>query len=281
MKLKNFKKYSSFYSKDPKNFEKRIAFASSTHMDLSIFECVSTSDSALTIAKDIPVISWKNFSFGINESFCSTVYNQGTLPHRKELVDAFKEEEFIPKIIKDRSLVKKMNFPIVGVFGENEEEFKTFGKFKKSETFFNHFKEKLVPTSRFEILVTKDEPIHVQKKINNTSFDVDLDRWKHLGEASNICNKIHSKYSPDFYIVNLLEANGQLYLESVNQDAQLTPSQGIKLYESAYQNYYQAGLPSWFKRKIFEDHVKPYYAKKYYDSLLFKPSGTIDYSKYI
>lgn len=281
MKLKNFKSYANHYSKDPKNFEKKIALAS-TNGESPLFENFSTFDDALNASKSVPVIIWGNFKFSnINENFCSVVYNQGNIPNKTELSSAFQEEDFIPKIIKDRSSIKKMKFPIVGVSGEEEEEFKTYGQFKKSEKFFDHFKEKLVPTSRFEILTVDGRPIHAQKKIVNTSFDVDLNRWKHLGEAENICKKIHSKYSPDFYVVTVLEANGNLYLDSITRNTNLTPSQGVKLYESAYQKYYETDLPSWFRKKTFEDHVKPYYVKKYYDSLLFKPTGVIDYKKYL
>ena len=281
MKLKNFKSYADHYSKDPKNFEKKIALAS-TNGESPLFENFSTFDDVLSASKSVPVIIWGNFKFSnINENFCSVVYNQGKIPNKEELSSAFQEEDFIPNIIKDRSALKKAKFPIIGVSGEDEEEFKTYNQFKKSEKFFNHFKEKLTPTSRFEILTVDGKPVHAHKKITNTSFDIDLNRWKHLGEAESICNKIHSKYSPEFYIVTVLEANGKLYLDSITRNTTLTPSQGVKLYESAYRKYYESDLPSWFKQKTFNDHVKPYYVKKYYDSLLFKPTGVIDYKKYL
>jgi hypothetical protein len=282
MKLKNFNNYSRFYSKDPKNFEKQIALASKFG-DSPLFENVSNIDDTLNISKSVPVIMWGNFNLsnGVNEGFCSTVYNQTSIPTKSEISKAFQEEEFIPRIQSDRSIVKKMKFPIIAFNNDSEEEFKTYGKFKKSENFFNGFKEKIVPTSRFEVLVSDSEPIHVQKKINNTSFDVDLNRWKHLGEAQNISKKIDSKYSPEFYLVTLLESNGKLYLDSITRDTPLTPTQSVSLYESAYKKYYAAHLPSWFKKKMFEDHVKPYYSKKYYDSLLFKPTGVINYEKYL
>jgi hypothetical protein len=285
MRLKKFKEYSNFYSKDPKNFERKIVLATPNARKSSIFETVSNFNDLLQVSKDIPVIAWNDFNLSstpkINENFCSTVYNQTSLPNDKEIPNVFKEEPFIPKINTDRSLVKTMKFPIIGVSDNSEDEFKTYGQFKKSENSFTHFKEKLIPTSRFEVLASGESPIHVQKKINQTSFDVDTSRWKHLGEAGDICKKIDSKYSPEFYSITLLESNGKLYLESINRKSDLTPSQEAKLYESAYKNYYGTHLPSWFRTKLFEEHVKPYYIKKYYDSLLFKPSGVIDYKKYV
>jgi hypothetical protein len=283
MGLKDFNSYSQFYSKDPRNFEKRIALAS-THGEVPMFENVSTVEDTFSLSKSVPVIMWGKFDLaepGINESFCSVVYNQEKMPSKKEISSAFQEEEFIPKIVNDRSLVKKMKFPILGMSDDSEEEFKTYGQFKKSETFFDKFKEKITPSSRFEILVSGKEPIHVQKKIINTPFDLDMNRWKHLGEAEGICKKIHSKYSPDFYLLTLLESEGRLYLDSMTRDVSLSPAQSVNLYEAAYKKYYSSNLPSWFRKKMFDDHVKPYYVKKYYDSLLFKPTGVIDYKKYL
>jgi hypothetical protein len=284
MKLKNFKNYSIYYSKDPKNFEKRVALASPIAKDLEMFKVVNTPDEVFQVSKDIPVITWNDFKFSdnkIDESFCSTVYNQKSLPTRSELNSEFKDTQFIPNSVTDRSTIKKMKFPIIAKSDDSDEEFKTYGKFKKSEKSFNSFHEKLIPTSRFEILVSGDSPIHVQKKINQTPFDIDIDQWKHLGEASEICKKINSKWLPEYYTLSLTESNGKLYLESIGRSSTLTPAQGVKLYESAYEDYYSAKLPSWIKKKMFTDHVKPYYKQKYYDSLLLKPSGVIDYSKYI
>lgn len=281
MKLKNFKSYSDYYSKDHRNFEKKIALAS-TGGDHPLFENFSTFDDTLSVSKSVPVIIWGDFKFSnMNESFCSVVYNQGKVPTKSDLSSAFREEEFIPKLVNDRSLVKKMNFPVIGISGEEEEEFKTYGKFKKSERFFDHFKEKVVPNSRFEVLVIEDRPIHIHKKINNTPFDIDMIRWKHLDEAEKICQKVYSKYSPDFYVISLLEAKGKIYLDSVTRKVNLTPVQSVRLYEEAYRKYYESSLPNWFRKKAFDDHIKPYYIKKYYDSLLMKPTGTIDYKKYL
>jgi len=284
MKLKNFKSYSEYYSKDPKNFENRVALAS-TKGNLPFFENYSTFEDVLHLSKSTPLVIWGDFNFSnpnkLNENFNSTVYNQTRLPSRSEWISKFNEEPFIQKKIEDRSLVKKMKFPIIGVEGESEEEFKTFNRFKKSEKHFNYFKEKLNPNSRFEILVSGDTPLHAQKLINKIPFDINLKRWKYLNQSKNICRKINSKYSPEFYIISVLEEKNNLYLDSINRNTQLSPSQGLVLYESAYEKYYSSSIPFWVKEKMFESQVKPYYIKRYYDSLLLKPVGVIDYSKYV
>ena len=284
MKLKNFDSYSRAYSKDPSNFEYRIALASPVLENLVVFKVVRTANEAFSLNGDIPVILWNNFSFSsgeINENFCSQIYNQGNVPSIAKISDDFEEESFIPKRIKDRSLVKKMKFPISGFNNAGKVDFTTYGKFKKSEDKFDFFQEKPTPISRLEVLVSGKSPIHLHKKINGIPFDIDLRSSKKLDEIEEICKKIGEKYSPEFYSMNLLETAKGLVLESLGLDSILTPAQGLKLYETAFENHYQTALPNWMKKKLFDTHVKPYYQKRYYDSLLIKPKGIIDYKKYI
>jgi hypothetical protein len=92
---------------------------------------------------------------------------------------------------------------------------------------------------------------------------------------------INSEYSPQFYIVTLIEKNNNLFFESISRSGQLSPPQSVKMYETAYSEYYSAQLPAWYRTKLVNEHIIPYYKKKYYDSLLIKPTGVIDYSKYI
>jgi hypothetical protein len=284
VKLKNFESYARGYSRDPKRFTQRVAIASPNADHLKMFKVVKNVDEAFGMEEDLPIIPWNNFSFSIgslNENFHNVIYNRNELPKIHNASSEFRDEEFVPKSVKDRALVKKMKFPIIGINGKGSTEFKTYGKFKKSEDRFDEFQEKVIPTSRFEILVSGDSPIHVHKKVNKIPFDVDMSRFKYTNEAAKICKKINEKYSPDFYTISLLEANGKVYLESISRDSKLTPSQGMKLYESAYEKHYDTRLPNWFKRELFDTHVKPYYKKRYYDSLLLKPSGVLQFEKYL
>jgi hypothetical protein len=283
MKLKKFGEYSKYYQKDPKNFEKRLIFADPALHELAAFRVVNTIDEVLEVSDNTPVITWNNFNFSgkVEESFSSIVYGQNKIPTSHDLEDAFAEEPFIQKTISDRRGVKGLSFPIIAKNDQESEEFKTYGKFKKSEKEFDKFQEKPIVVSRFEVLVANGEPIHAQKKINKFPFDIDLARWKYLNEAANICKKIDNKWSPDYFIVSLTESNGKLYLESLNRSSRLTPTQGVALYESAYESHYNSQLPQWFKKKLFTDYSKPHYKKQYYDSLLLKPVGVLNYSKYL
>jgi hypothetical protein len=284
VKIKDFNSYSKYYSNDYKTFEKRVAFASPNGNVLEIFDSITNVFETNNISKDVPLIIWDNFSFvsnTINEGFNSFVFNHRALPNISEMTDHFSGKSFIPKSVTDRSLVKKMKFPIIAKHGSHQEEFKTFGKFKKSNTKFESFQEKPIASARFEVLAFNNKPLHIEKKINQFPFDVDISRFNHLAQVKDICEAINSKYEPQFYIISLIEKNNNLFLESITRSSKLSPVQSVKMYEAAYTDYYKSPLPSWYKNKLMNEHVAPYYKKKYYDSLLIKPAGVIDYSKYV
>jgi hypothetical protein len=284
VKLKDFNSYSKYFSKDSKTFEKRVAFASKSESVPEIFNSITSVFEADAISKDVPLIIWDDFSFvsnTINEGFNSFVFNHTSLPKNSDLINRFSDKSFIPKQVTDRSLVKKMKFPIIATLGDIQEDFKTYGKYKKSDIKFEKFQENPVASSRFEILAFNNKPLYIQKKVNRLPFDVDLSRFDYLDKVKEVCESINSEYSPQFYIVTLIEKNNNLFFESISRSGQLSPPQSVKMYETAYSEYYSAQLPAWYRTKLVNEHIVPYYKKKYYDALLIKPSGVIDYSKYI
>jgi len=279
MKLEKFKTYSQRYEKDPRNFEKMVIFASPSDKGLDLFE---TIHDAKLLGKPFekPVVTWNGFELGLNESH--TVFNRIQMPEYEEVADAFKEEPFIPKTVSSRNAVSGLTFPITGISGSDREDFKTLGKFKKSEKTFDKFREKLVPLTRFSVLAFKGEPIHIQEKINKAGFDIDPERFKYQESISDALKKIHAKYPTDFQNFDFIDVGGgRAYLESFDSNSKLTPSQLVKMYESVYENYYETRLPSWFKNQLFEKYVKPYLATKYFDSMLLKPKNSMDFKKFI
>lgn len=281
MKLKKFKEYSDFYSKDPKNFEKRVIFACSEDHGAGIFQHIKDPADQKFINSEAPIIVWDNFNYekpAINESK-SFIFNQRPLPSSEEVYSRFEGERFIPRSTKNRAEVKGLKFPITA-HGESDDEFKTYGKFRKSEKSFSKFREKVVPRSKFDVIAFKSEPIHVQEKINSLGFDVDLRTFEYADQVENIVSEIAREYSPDFFHLSLLEAGGKLYFNKIGTSLNLSPSQSIKMYERAYENYYVSKLPSWFKKSAFETYVKPYYEKRHLDAALIKPKYAIDFKKY-
>ena len=160
-KLKKFDDYLVSFSKDPATFEKKIAITSSSET-LGLFEWVK-SPFDLDRGFSTPTIVWDNFDFKkhpLNESR-AFLFNATSFPQTEDLFEALGEAAFVPKAVSDRSLVKKMKFPIVGVDGDSKEDFRTYGKFKKSEKRFSKFRESVIPRTRFDVIAFKDSPLHI------------------------------------------------------------------------------------------------------------------------
>ena len=271
MKLRKFEGYLDLHSKDPRVFEKKVVFMG-TQKCPAIFK---EAQEFMLSQEKLPEIRWGEMGQTNENSMIHTV------PPMKKVYSDFSGEKFLPKSTSDRSSVKGMKFPILGIDDLDSQEFKTYNKFKKSEKNFPVFREKIVPVTRFDVIAHKKRPIHLQEKINSLGFDVDLTRFKYLDEVDSLIEKLGKKYDLDFYHVSLLESGGKLYLESIGRSLNLSPAQSIKMYERAYESFYEAQLPVWFKKKIFESYVKPYYKSRYYDAALIKPKNSIDFKKYL
>jgi len=283
MKLKKFNEYASSYSKDPRNFEKKVAFASSEDCGVDVFKKVNDSADIKFSLHDTPIILWNNFDYSqpsINESK-AFIFNSKRVPKFEDVRQRFENEKFLPRAVHSRKEVKELVFPITGVLNSGSEDFKTYGKFKKSEKNFNQFREKIQPRTRFDVLAFKGEPIHIQEKINRLGFDVDPNRFSYLDQVEEIAKTISSEYPLDFYHLCLIEADNRLYLDDITTSLKLSPSQSIAMYETAYSNYYAAQLPNWFKASLFETYIKPYYLTRYRDAALIKPKHSIDFKKHI
>jgi hypothetical protein len=224
-RLKKFDDYLTAYSKDPATFEKRVAITSQSET-IGTFEWVK-SPFDLDSGFSTPTIVWDGFDFKkhpLNESR-AFFFNSAGFPSTEEVFETLGESSFVPRSVSDRAAVKKMRFPIVGMGDGESESFKTYGRFKRSEKRFSKFRESVVPRTRFDVIVFKREPIHIQERINGIGFDADLSRFKYLKEVNEITERLHEKYPIDFYHVSLLEKDDRLYLESASTSFNLTPSQ--------------------------------------------------------
>lgn len=281
MKLKKFLEYAKLHSKDPRTFEKRVVFASPDKYAVTMFEEVDSADN-LTAYSDRPIVLWGGMQLKptlINENR-NHVFNQKQLPISKQVLQDFDGADFLPKSTSDRAQVHSLKFPITGWNDDQPTDFRTYGKYKKSEQHFDRFSEKITPVTRFDVIFFREEPIHLQERINQIGFDVDEKRFQRMNQIENIAKQVNEKYSPDFYQATLTDDGSKLYLESVTTSAKLTPSQLTKIYEKAYESHYETRLPHWFKQQLFEKHVKPYYVSRYLDAALLKPKNSIDFKKY-
>ena len=279
--MKNFDDYIKQYSKNPKVFEKQVIFASNLGGS-DIFEVVKDTSTNFTGIDDHPVILWDNFNIKakeVNESQAH-IYNALSLPSFGKIREQLSTESYIAPSTKNRSEVKSLKFPIIATKGNESEMFKTHGKYKKSEKFFDSFRQKITPTTKYDVIAFKGDPIHIQEKINGIGFDADLTRFKHPTQVTEIAKKVNEKYDADFYYMELLESNGKLYLNNVTTSAKLSPTQNVKMYEAAYESFYNRRIPKWYRDKVFEKYTKPYYEQRYLDALLIKPKNSIDFKKY-
>lgn len=281
MRVKGFDDYVKQYSTDPSVFEKQVIFASPLGGS-ELFEVIQEASSNFADIGDHPIILWDNFNIEhskVNEG-TSHIYNMSKFPTFEKICEELSTESYIPPSIADRTKIKSLKFPIVATKGNESEVFKTYGKFKKSEKFFEKFKQKIIPITRYDVIAFKDEPIHIQERINGIGFDSNYRRFKHPDKVTKIVKKINEKYRPDFYHLEILEAKDGIYLNSVSTSAPLSPTQNMKMYETAYESFYSRRLPKWFRDNVFESYIKPYYEKRYLDSLLIKPKNSIDFKKY-
>lgn len=277
--LKDFNEYTKQRSLDPKIWEKMVILASST-TDSELFVSVKNESQLSEYSVDLPIIVWGEFKISqsaINENRFS-IFNLSQIDLntiREQAVDIG------PKYVTDRSLVKKMKFPIIAIGSDGEEEFKTIGRFKKSEKNFSKFTSKPVIKTRFNVICNKKEPIHLQEKINGLGFDVDINSFNQYENISKIVEKVGEIIPLDFYQATIAETSDSYYLESLDASSELSPSQSLSLYERAYESHYARKIPSQIKNKLFETYVKEYYQQRYYDSLLVKPRNSINFKKYM
>ena len=277
--LKDFNEYMKQRSLDPKIWEKMVILASPT-TDSDIFVSVKNESQLSEYSSDLPIVVWGDFNISqsvINENRFS-IFNLSQID-----LNSIKEQaiDIGPKYVTDRSLVKKMKFPIVAISSDEEEEFKTLGRFKKSEKNFSKFTSKPVIKTRFNVLCNKNEPIHLQEKINGMGFDIDMASFNKYENISKIIEKLGEIIPLDFYQATIAETSDSYYLESLDNSSKLSPSQSLALYERAYESHYARKIPNQIKTKLFEAHVKRYYQQRYYDSLLVKPKNSIDFKKYM
>ena len=281
MRLKNFENYSKFYSKDPSRFEKRVAIASKFDPH-PLFERVSDLDQLSSLDREVPLIMWDNFNFGqTNESSGQYLYNRSFLQDPTSIVSMMKGEDFIPKSVESRQLVKGLKFPVIGLGKKDSQEYRTYYKFKQSEKTFPIYQEKIMPRGKYEVLTMDGKPVHIIKRVNGVDFDADMSRFKWQDQLSNVLSKIQNMTESNIFVVHLMEKGDSLFLDKVVQEGELTIPQSVRLYERLYESHHSTKLPTWFKKHVGEKYLKPHYQKMQYNKLLIKPTGVINYENLI
>lgn len=282
MKFKNFDKFSEQYSKDARTFINKVMFATNEDLDFPYFEYVKSFQLEEKYTP-LPIIMSDDYaseSIAIYES--NFAYNMGQTPAFEQVLEDFNGADFIPKYTDDIKTIKKLKFPVTASNKKGSDDYATVGKLKASEKIYERFREKVQPRTKFTALSFKGKPISIVETINRYPSDVDLNRFSYMNEVKDLVKQIYEKYNLDVFNLEILESvKGGLFVCGVNRKLKVNPHQAMKLYDSAYSDFYEARLPNWVKSEMIKECVGKYYEKKMYDSMLIKSKHTMDYSKYV
>jgi len=208
---------------------------------------------SLEEANDFPILICSEFKVTkLNESgkIKSKIYNQFNFRKGYNLINKHIGESFVPKTVKDRNNVKRLKFPIVASGKNGSNTYNSLYMFKKSENDYNSYQEKIVPKTRYEVLMFKNEAVSVYEKINDNRYE--RNATKDLDKAiKNITGKISESHGLDAYYLTIYESiGGKYYLNKVSKCSSMNEKQANQLYIKIYEDYYGYDLPNWFKNKV-------------------------------
>lgn len=283
MKIQTFNDYERRYSKDYSTFSKQVAIASLTKKEHPFFSIVNNKKDIHERYQGYPVILDEGFCIGVQALYESSVgaYNSNRAPDLIEISRKLSDNPYLPKIsnsIKD--IRKGFRFPIIAKSDTKSDSYKTIGKLRSAGINYSTFIENPEAKTRFKILVFKGDPISIVEWINKFPIDVNLNSFEYLKESIQISNLIWENFNLDLCNIEIIESiKGDILMKSVDTNMNLNPLQEKLVYERIYEDYYESKLPNWFKHKIFEDHVLPYYKRRANDVKLIKSKHSMDYSK--
>jgi len=188
----------------------------------------------------------------INESDLNGVkiYNSFNIKRGKNILEKFIGENFIPKTIKNRNKVKGLKFPIVAKNKNESNTYSSYHMFKKSENDYNSYQEKVIPKTKYEVLMFKDNPVCMYEKVNDKYYHKNISSSLSK-KIKSISNKIMESHGLDVYYMKIYESmKGNHYLSGVNRCDNLNKRQSGLLYIKLYEDHYQYPIPTWFKNKI-------------------------------
>lgn len=283
MKIKSFNDFEKRYSNDYNTFSKKVAIASIKREDHPFFSVIKDRSDLYEKYQGYPVIIDEGFSTGPQLVFENSagVYNSNSAPDLIEISRKMSDNPYLPKVSTSiRDIRKGFRFPVIAKSEKRSDSYKTIGKLRSSEINYDTFMENPDPRTRFKILVFKGEPVSIVEWINKFPIDVDMNSFEYLKESIEISKLIWEHLDLDLCNVEIIESiKGDIIIKSVSTDLNLNPIQEKVVYEKVYEDHYGAKLPNWFKIKIFNDHVLPYYKRRENDVKLIKSRHSMDYSK--
>ena len=249
MNIRSFNDFTSYISGNEKELKNKVQILSSgkihENSPFSVITSLKESNELPTLVCGDPEIKLINES--VNKGL--NVYNSFNLK-KGNILKRFIGENFMPKTVKDRNNVKRLNFPIIANGKNGSNTYKSLYMFKKSENDYDSFQEKIIPKTKYDILMFREKPICVYEKINDTYRDKEVSRDLYE-KIVGISSKIMESHGLDVYHMKIYESTQKkYYLKGINKCKDLDEKQANLLYIELYEDHYGYPIPTWYKNKI-------------------------------
>jgi hypothetical protein len=249
MNIRSFKEFENYMSGDEKSVINKVHIITSGEIsENSPFSVIPN----LEEADGLPVLMCGNFKLKmINESNVNNlkIYNSFNIK-KTNVLNKFIGENFIPKTIKNRTKVKSLKFPIVASGKNGTNTYNSYHMFKKSENDYNSYQEKIIPKTKYNVLMFKNEPICMYEKVNDKTFHKNISE-KLRSKASSISKRIFESHGLEVYNMRIYESTGgNYYLSGISKCDSLNEHQAGLLYVKLYEDHYDYKVPTWFKNKV-------------------------------
>ena len=248
MNIRSFSEYEKYTNGEESDIVNKVHILIKDENNYkSPFYKIESIDEAL----NIPVLICNDFKISrLNESDGCTIYNSFNFRKGYNYFKKYVGESFIPKIVTNRNNVKRLKFPIVATGKHGSNTYNSLYKFKKSENSYNKFQEKIIPKTRYKVLMFNNDLVSVHENINSQNFE--RVPSKKLNRAiKNISNKVSESHKFDAYYLTIYESDsGKFYLNSIDKCNNLDEKQSYQLYIKVYEHHYGYNIPTWFKNKV-------------------------------
>lgn len=250
MNIRSFEEFESYANGNQDNLLGKIQILSNEEKsNKTPFIQISSIDEA----SDMPLLVCGDFKWSaINESgkLDLKIYNSYSIKTKGDLLKRFVGESFIPKMVRDRNKAKKLKFPIIASGKKGSNTYNTPYMFNKSENDYASYQEKIIPKTKYDILMFRDKPICAYENINGKYSDKGLS--SSIAKVSTkIAKKVLESHGMDAYKLKIYESSkGDYYLGGIHKCNELNEKQSNLLYIALYEDHYGYNIPTWFKNKV-------------------------------
>ena len=188
MNIRSFSEYEKYTNGEESDIVNKVHILIKDENNYkSPFYKIESIDEAL----NIPVLICNDFKISrLNESDGCTIYNSFNFRKGYNYFKKYVGESFIPKIVTNRNNVKRLKFPIVATGKHGSNTYNSLYKFKKSENSYNKFQEKIIPKTRYKVLMFNNDYLTIYESDSGKFYLNSIDK----------CNNLDEKQSYQLYI---------------------------------------------------------------------------------